>query len=335
MDNDPIDWSDATSWAGKTLCVLTKTWGFDPEEDASISFTSSKTREDLLIDMKGEKCICFINVTDNWQAHESERKCVVGYAVLDPQRINSDQAQSPNIFYERVQTESGDWDTVGHRWPYGLRISHAYRFKPPIPMTQAQSAGIPETHRLGAISYAYINDLDPKQINKFPKEKCSIYVPATNIFKDEETKRPWHTFTEKEILQRNDIEPWRYTYLLRCDGKRDKFEREALGLLRARHAPSDTSELVLVKVGATKDWAERQKTINGENGWSAFGIDFRLACDPADHGDANAVANAEKITKKEAQKLGYNVAGEEYFLIEEGRIADLAKQIWRRDNQRN
>jgi hypothetical protein len=86
---------------------------------------------------------------------------------------------------------------------------------------------------------------------------------------------------------------------------------------------------VLVKVGATANPEERLRVISGEDGWSAFGVEFRLFADPIDHGDQQSVAATEANGKAKADQLGYHVSGE-YWLVPENQLVEVLVSLQER-----
>jgi hypothetical protein len=317
-----LDFGEPQTWDDDLLCGITKMWGFDPERSAHIAFKSRATRERLLREMNGQRAVCLVNVTASRHADPSEHRTVVGYAWLVPERLDADEALNPSLYNQEFDDDSGNVHKIGEYWFYGLRIEAAYRFDTPIPMAQAKQVGIPETRRQGAVSYGYVEVPAARQLSQFPRSPCEVYEPAAANFRRQGQGRPAHSIPQGDLYRKFELQEWRYTYLFQFDGKRSHEGAEALKLLRRLHAPDAVGRLVLVKVGATANPEERLRVISGEDGWSAFGVEFRLFADPIDHGDQQTVAAAETNGKKKADEVGYHVSGE-YWLVPENQRVEV------------
>jgi hypothetical protein len=317
-----LDFGEPQTWRDDFLCVITKMWGFDPELSAHIAFKSRATRERLLREMNGQRAVCLVNVTASRHADPSEHRTIVGYACLVPERLDADEALNPSLYNQEFDDDSGNVHKIGETWFYGIRVEAAYRFEQPIPMEHAQQIGIPETQRQGAVSYGHVNVSAARQLSQFPSLACDVYEPAAANFRRQGQGRPAHSIPQGDLYREFELQEWRYTYLFQFDGKRSQEGSEALKLLRRLHAPEAVGRLVLVKVGATANPEERLRVISGEDGWSAFGVEFRLFADPIDHGDQQSVAAAEANGKAKADQLGNHVSGE-YWLVREDQLVEI------------
>jgi hypothetical protein len=106
---------------------------FEPDKWPVVAFRNEKTREDLLYDLQPSNRILHVGSCN--AKHRQGRKKLLGFAEIADNPIGSTlDVVDPSCIEKGFFNDKGCF-----RWPYGLRMSRAWRFTPNESLPDAKS----------------------------------------------------------------------------------------------------------------------------------------------------------------------------------------------------
>ena len=145
---------------------------FEPDKWPVVAFRHEKTQEDLLSDLKPGDRILHVGSCN--AKHRQGRKKLLGLAeIADNPIVNTEYAIDPSCI------EKGFFNAKENfRWPYGLRMSRAWRFTPNESLPDAKSH-IGDLYSKTPRRYYRVDDDKVDAIMKLPKTEITEFYQPT------------------------------------------------------------------------------------------------------------------------------------------------------------